>query len=147
MHPDSVSYIVLHSSGTGRRQHVDKTFLDRRDRANGFLKIGYHFVIKRNGEVEVGRPLTERCGHLRGLPHQVVSICLAGGRAHSDGPVEDNFTLDQLAAAGKLVFDLRHKFRNAETVSARTILGPHADGPLFNVSEWLKETGIANTDE
>ena len=48
-------YIFIHCSATKPSMDVDAKEIDRWHRARGFLKIGYHFVIKRDGTKEIGR--------------------------------------------------------------------------------------------
>lgn len=73
---------------------VAQTFrdLDLRDRRHGLTKIGYHFVIERDGKVKSGRALNEASmhDHLR-LAKEAVSVCLIGGVDETGNPT-NNFT-------------------------------------------------------
>lgn len=46
--------------------------------ARGFRDVGYHFVIRRDGEVEVGRTLDEVGAHCEGHNADSVGTCLVG---------------------------------------------------------------------
>lgn len=88
------SLITVHATGTGPGLHLTGKDIDRRDRANGYSKCGYHFVIARNGDVTEGRKLTEASIH--DAPEDAahaVSVCLVGGQ-DANQP-SDNFTLPQ----------------------------------------------------
>ena len=46
--------------------------------ARGFTDIGYHFVIRLDGEVELGRPLTDPGAHCQGHNADSIGTCLIG---------------------------------------------------------------------
>jgi hypothetical protein len=46
--------------------------------APALAHIGYHYVIRINGVVEVGRRLTETGAHCRGQNHNSIGVCLVG---------------------------------------------------------------------
>ena len=50
-----VKYIVVHCSATRPSQDIDVKTIDAWHKERGFDKIGYHYVIKRNGNVNVVR--------------------------------------------------------------------------------------------
>jgi len=80
--------------------------LDRKDRQNQLRKIGYHWVIRRDGVVEAGRDESE--GSMHDGVHEsklCVSVCLIGG-VSADGEPEDNFTFAQRTALSKLVHEV-----------------------------------------
>ena len=61
-------YIVIHCSATKpSMDHVDAKEIDRWHRQRGWRKIGYHWVIRRDGIVEEGRELGEVGAHARGF--------------------------------------------------------------------------------
>jgi N-acetylmuramoyl-L-alanine amidase len=79
--------VVLHCSDTpdyvpGHKEFDRWGAADIEDwhKQRGFKKIGYHFVIRRTGVIEVGRPLTEEGAHCRAMGGNVnsVGICLIG---------------------------------------------------------------------
>ena len=53
------NYIIVHSTNTKPNEDLSARDIDERHRKRGLLKIGYHFVIKRDGTIELGRPLCE----------------------------------------------------------------------------------------
>lgn len=68
--------IILHTVGvkgdTGaasiRKYHVEH---------NGWKDIGYHFVVRKNGSVELGRPLAQAGAHAQGA-NDTIGICVSG---------------------------------------------------------------------
>ena len=45
----ATDYIVIHCSATRPSQDIDAKEIDRWHRSRGWLKIGYHKVLKRDG--------------------------------------------------------------------------------------------------
>lgn len=50
----------------------------------GFADVGYHFIIRRDGEIEVGRTLDVIGAHCEGYNRDSVGTCLVGERAFTD---------------------------------------------------------------
>ena len=67
-----IKEIIIHCSATKEDKDYTVAVIDRWHRARGFRKIGYHFVIYRNGDIHVGRSLSEIGAHCKG--HNAISI-------------------------------------------------------------------------
>ena len=52
-------FIVVHCAATSPSMDIGLKEIDRWHRARGFLKVGYHFIIRRDGALEEGRQLHE----------------------------------------------------------------------------------------
>lgn len=60
----------------------------------GYSKLAVHYVIRRNGDIEAGRPLHER-GALAGRANETaIQVCLVGGLDDNNEPA-NNFTPEQ----------------------------------------------------
>ena len=70
--------------------------IDRWHKERGWDGIGYHFVIRKNGAVEKGRPLTSKGAHARDRNHYI-GIALTG---------KDEFTLAQGITFFSLLLEL-----------------------------------------
>lgn len=46
--------------------------------ARGFSDIGYHYVIRRDGEIEIGRQINEVGAHARGKNADSIGVCVTG---------------------------------------------------------------------
>ena len=143
--PQAVQYIAVHCSATQPTQDIGVKEIDRMHRQRGFLKIGYHFVIRRNGVIEKGREVTEIGAHVEGFNSKSIGVCLVGG-INKSGKAEDNFTLDQYAALAQLIQDLRKAFPKATVQGHRDFPNVKKDCPCFDVKTWLKETVDVVTD-
>ena len=121
--------------------------IDQWHRANGWLKIGYHFVIRRDGTVEVGRDIDEAGAHASGYNNRSIGICLVGGvgpkqQVKPNGPwqagaPEANYTEEQWAALHKLVEQMEAKYPKAKVIGHREISRFPKACPSFDVQEWL----------
>ena len=69
---------------------------------NGWDDIGYHYIIKRGGLVEVGRPEGFQGAHAPAANSKSIGICLVGGMA-DDGGAENNFTMEQFLSLKDLI--------------------------------------------
>ena len=59
-------------------KEIRKWHTDSKPDGNGWSDIGYHYVIRRNGELEIGRPIERSGAHTRGHNEDSVGICLVG---------------------------------------------------------------------
>lgn len=134
---ESVDYIVVHCSATKPSVKVDAAMINRWHREKGWLKIGYHFVIGRDGKVETGRELHEVGAHVAGFNHVSIGICLAGG-VGEDGKAENNFTPDQFAALRRVLTYLKGQHPKAVIQGHRDFPKVAKDCPSFNVKKWLE---------
>ena len=76
-------YIVWHTAApgdakTGNVSDTTAAQIDAWHRAQGWNKIGYHYVVRMDGTVEEGRLLSEVGAHVRGLNRQAIGICFTG---------------------------------------------------------------------
>jgi N-acetylmuramoyl-L-alanine amidase len=131
-----IKHLVVHCSATKPSQVVDITDIDRWHRQKGYLKVGYHYVILRDGEVQKGRPDTEVGAHVQGHNTGTLGICLVGGLNEKTGKSEANYTDEQYAALSGLLFKLQLEHPDADVKGHRDFPKVHKDCPCFNVSEW-----------
>ena len=103
------SFITVHCSATPPQQDVDVAEIRRWHKKRGWRDVGYHFVIRRNGDVELGRPLSQTGAHVKGHNKGNIGICLVGG-CNADLQPEDNFTLAQRKALFGLMAALQEQF-------------------------------------
>lgn len=130
-------FIVVHAADTPPHMDIGRAEIDRWHKAQGWSMIGYHFVIRRDGTIEVGRNLTDVGAHAKGYNDRSVGICMVGGKSATTGKAENNFTQQQFAALEKLLGELWAKFPKA-------VLKGHCDldsgkaCPCFDVKAWAE---------
>ena len=103
--------------------------------------VGYHYVIRRDGTVENGRPESRTGAHVYGHNRNSVGICMVGGVAGPDRVPEANFTRAQWGALDDLVQDLAWKYSDAEVLGHRDFLGVHKACPSFDARSWWNAKG------
>jgi N-acetylmuramoyl-L-alanine amidase len=67
---------------------------------NGWIDIGYHWLIYRDGSIHAGRPETVQGAHAKGRNAGSLGVCLIG---------EATFTPEQVSALRALLADLRKR--------------------------------------
>lgn len=107
--PDVVQRIVLHHTATPPSLDWGAAEIDREHRKRGFLSIGYHDVIRRDGLHEKGRPITKPGAHTRGHNKTSVGIVMVGGVDEDLNP-EDNFTQAQMDTLRRVVVGRLREF-------------------------------------
>lgn len=117
-------------------------------RKKGWLDIGYHYVIKRDGTVEKGRPDTQVGAHEPKINRISLGICLIGGSPPLNSPAfkrgegENNFTPAQFKALAGLLRKLKGAHPNAEIIGHRDVPGVAKACPSFSVKDWVKTVGL-----
>jgi len=145
-----INGIVIHCSAT--RAGVDEKItlpgedigaaeIDQWHRARGWNGIGYHYVIRRDGTIETGRPLERVGAHVEGHNAYTIGICLVGGVGEA-GRSENNFEPPQWAALKGLLAGLRRRFPGAEIKGHRDYPGVKKDCPCFDVRAWAAREGL-----
>lgn len=134
----STDFIIIHCSATPPEMDIGAAEIDRWHRARGWLGIGYHFVIRRNGAVELGRAPSRAGAHVNGYNDKSLGICLVGGSSKFNlKRAENNFTPLQWEALTELLIVTSELFPNAEVVGHRD-LDAGKICPSFDVKGWLK---------
>lgn len=136
--PENVRYLVVHCSATPAKMQVDRALIDRWHRDRGWLGIGYHFVIRRDAAVEVGRPISDVGAHVEDHNAESVGICMAGGLAPDAKTPENNFTADQLDALYQLLTLLLQSFPKAQIVGHRDLSKDLNGDGVITPNEWFK---------
>lgn len=107
-------FIVVHAAATPPSMDIGAEWIDRIHRERGFRKIGYHYVIRRDGTIETGRSEEEMGAHTKGWNRNTLGVCLVGGIAEGSTAPEDNFTQAQFDSLDKLLIRLHEKYPEAE---------------------------------
>ncbi len=142
MKNEPIKQLVVHCSASSPSVYVDAAVIDRWHRQRGFFKIGYHYVIKRDGVVEKGRDDEEVGAHVQGHNTGSLGICLAGG-VDAKGKSVNNFTPEQFKALEVLLEKLLKQHPKAEILGHRDFPGVKKDCPCFDVKPWWAQV----TDE
>lgn len=132
--------IVVHCSATKPSMDIGAKEIREWHKAKGWSDIGYHFVIRRNGEVENGRNVRDIGAHVEGHNWNTVGICMVGGVDYSNRP-KSNFTNAQWVSLKKTVRYLYQLFGQLPLRGHHDLFAGK-DCPSFNVQDWAREEGF-----
>lgn len=105
--PDSRNYtdlIVIHHVGDNIDRDTSAVQIHDIHIGMGYIGIGYHYVIRKNGLIETGRPCWGVGAHCYGENYHSIGICLSG-----DFNI-GNPTGYQIEAAAELIAKLSKKY-------------------------------------
>ena len=94
--------IVIHCSATKENKDYTKEDIKKWHLQRGFNDIGYHFIIKLDGTIEIGRSLDKIGAHVSGNNTGSIGICYIGGLDSNNKP-KDTRTKEQKEALKALV--------------------------------------------
>jgi N-acetyl-anhydromuramyl-L-alanine amidase AmpD len=137
-----IKQIIIHCSATPASLDIGAEAIRAMHRDKGWSDIGYHYVVRRDGRVELGRDLNkdgdidEEIGaHAFGWNANSIGICLIGG-ANPAGQGEANFTREQMIALAAFLVAKREEYPKARVMGHRDT-GAKKDCPSFDVAHWL----------
>lgn len=110
----TINEIIIHCSATPEgRDYTVEQIRDWHVKGNGWIDIGYHFVIYRDGSIHEGRPIEQIGAHTLGHNTHSIGICYIGGCASDGKTPKDTRTPAQRKALKELVIRLRSEFPRA----------------------------------
>ena len=132
-----ITLIVIHCSAVKPDQQSSAAQIDSWHRQRGFhLGIGYHYVIRRDGTLEMGRPEYMVGAHCKNHNQHSIGVCYEGG-LNARGDPADTRTEAQKRTMLSLLKELKGRYPRAIIVGHNT-LNPLKACPCFNV---FKEFG------
>lgn len=133
----AIRYLVVHSAATPPDRDIGVKEIRAMHLQRGFRDIGYHYVIRRDGRVEKGRPDNVAGAHVSGFNSISLGVCLVGG-VDAKGRPEENYTPAQYAALARLLRQLQASHPAARILGHRD-LSPDKNGDgKVTPNEWLK---------
>ena len=133
----STDYIVIHCAATKASMDIGLTEIRKwHVQDNGWRDVGYHYIIRRNGEVELGRSNRDTGAHAAGYNHKSISLCMVGGMAE-DNSAEANFTPQQWTALLDLIKQLKIQYPEADVIGHNEI--SEKECPSFDVQKWKED--------
>lgn len=132
-----ITFIVVHCSATDDGSDIGVEEIRDMHLKRGFDDIGYHFVVRRTGMIEVGRPEDKIGAHVEGHNSNSVGVCLIGGVEADDKlRAEFNYTRSQMRALERLLTDLTAKYPKAEVLGHKDFPSVAKACPCFDVRAW-----------
>lgn len=136
--------IFVHCSATPPSMDIGLREIAHWHVQQGWLAVGYHFIIRRDGTIEEGRPVNVVGSHVAGWNERSVGVCLVGGVAANGKDFEANFTPEQMSALKGVLHELKGTYPQA-TIKAHHDVAPKAC-PSFNLSHWAKTGELVTSD-
>ncbi len=124
----STEYIALHHAEavtcTAKQIH-------EWHKSNGWSGIGYHFFVRKNGEIYRGRPLWALGAHVQGMNNCSIGICAEGDYHNRDRVMPET----QKQAIKELVTYLKGIYPEAKIVGHREIGDSNCPGRYYPLEE------------
>ena len=95
--------IILHHSGVTVLQSVE-TIHNYHKNTNGWSGIGYHFYVRKDGNIYRGRPENTVGAHCQGQNYNSIGICFEGNFQ------KEEMSIKQIKAGRELVMYLLNKY-------------------------------------
>ncbi len=130
-----INLLVVHCSATAPALDIGVREIRRWHLQRGWSDIGYHYVIRRDGSLETGRPLEKAGAHAKGHNAYSIGICLAGGVDKANAP-ENNFTAAQFESLRGLLVKLLQRFPQSRICGHRDLANVRKACPCFDVRQW-----------
>ena len=127
-----ITLIVIHCSAVKPDQQSSAAQIDSWHRQRGFhLGIGYHYVIRRDGTLEMGRPEYMVGAHCKNHNQHSIGVCYEGG-LNARGDPADTRTEAQKRTMLSLLRELKERYPRAIIVGHHN-LNPLKACPCFDV--------------
>ena len=127
-----ITLIVIHCSAVKPDQQSSAAQIDSWHRQRGFhLGIGYHYVIRRDGTLEMGRPEYMVGAHCKNHNQHSIGVCYEGGLDIRGDPA-DTRTEAQKRTMLSLLRELKERYPRAIIVGHHN-LNPLKACPCFDV--------------
>lgn len=132
---NKINKIIIHCSYTKSSMDIGaKEIKDWHVNDNGWSDIGYHYIIRRDGKIEKGRPDNIPGAHARGHNNDSIGICLVGGMG-MDEKADCNFVRAQWMSLETLVSNLK-KDHDQATIYGHRDLDDDKECPCFDAKSW-----------
>jgi len=130
-----INKIILHCSATKEGQYFDVKDIDRWHKQNGWVGVGYHYVILLDGTIQVGRFESKVGAHVKGLNANSIGICYIGG-IDANGNPKDTRTPEQKKALINIVKELETRYPEASLHGHNEFVAKAC--PSFNVQSEIE---------
>lgn len=134
-----INMIIVHCSATPPDMDIGVEKIREWHKERGWSDVGYHCIIRRNGNIENGRHVNRAGAHTTGHNANSIGVCLIGG-INKKGKAEANYTPAQWATLERLLRVLRVEYRDATIHGHREFAAK--DCPSFDIQAWVKERNI-----
>lgn len=133
-----ITLIIIHCSAVRPFQQSGVVEIDRWHRQRGWKNgCGYHFVIRRDGTIETGRPVDVIGAHCLNHNRHSIGICYEGG-LDMEGRPTDTRTPSQKDAMRQLLEQLHGQYPKA-LIMGHNVFDPMKACPCFNAADEYRD--------
>lgn len=144
----AINSIIIHCSATPPTMDIGAQEIRQWHTRRGWYDIGYHFVIRRNGAIELGRPVIRPGAHARGYNDHSIGICLIGGLGAVGQPA-NNYTSAQITTLESitvLLTTLLDLTGEDAIMGHKDLPGAATSCPCFDVRAWWTSIHATNNN-
>ena len=133
-----IDTIVIHCTATPEGMDYPLGSLRADHLKRGFVDVGYHYYIKKDGTIQEGRPLEKAGAHAQGHNAHSIGICYEGGLDANRKP-KDTRTDAQKKSLSMIIKSLLKQYPEIRRiVGHRDLPDVKKDCPCFNAIEEYK---------
>jgi N-acetylmuramoyl-L-alanine amidase len=129
----NIKYLIIHCSDTPNYENIGASDIHKMHLNFGWNGIGYHKIIKRNGQIENGRPEYWVGAHIYGKNKKSLGVCLIG---------RDKFTENQFISLKETISNWKAKYPKAIIMGHKDAIKTEKTCPNFDVNIWCKENNL-----
>ena len=137
---ETTDTIVIHCTQTPPGMDIDVDKVTQWHKERGFDTIGYHYLIKRDGTLQVGRDEDVVGAHAVQVNGTSIGVALVGGGTINMG-WENNFAPIQFETLKSIILKLKNKY-NIEKIIGHYEIDDKKKCPSFDVPGWLEKNGL-----
>ena len=124
--------VVIHCADTPEDMDIGaEKIREWHTKERGWDDIGYHWVIRRDGTLDPGRPLEMQGAHAVAVNGSSVGICLVGRG--------DNFTDQQFMTLHNLINTTKDIYGDLKIIGHCDVEPNKPNCPGFDVEQWVKD--------
>lgn len=133
----NIKYIIIHCTATKEGVDIGAKEIDNLHRKKGWSMIGYHYVVRLDGRVEVGRPENKQGAHVKGYNKKSIGVVYIGGVDKNNIP-KDTRTEKQKEGLKCLIDNLKHQHPKAKILGHRDFSKDLNNDGVISPFEWMK---------
>ncbi len=128
----NITLIIIHCSAVTPWQESRAADIDRWHKAKGWKGIGYHYVVRRDGTIETGRPLESIGSHCQYHNAHSIGICHEGGLEMQGRPADTRTPVQKVAL--RMLLERLHREFPIALILGHNVLNPMKACPCFDAA-------------
>ncbi|MBO4551496.1 MAG: N-acetylmuramoyl-L-alanine amidase [Bacteroidaceae bacterium] len=134
----TITDIVVHCTASVAGKDLTVEDIRKIHKKNGWADIGYHYVVRLDGRIEVGRDIDKIGSHVKGHNSHSIGVVYVGG-LDANGRAKDTRTENQKNSLLNLLMMLRKLYPEAR-ISGHRDFSVDLDGNgIIEPKEWIKQ--------